>query len=117
MSGDLSRAIARVLFADPAAAKAEAQAREIFAGLQQGKMERSLLTENCNRYFTDQALKESGDSLGPLGVPKEFKQTNKLERGGMTLRVFEVTFPEKKLEVWERIMPDGKVEQYQVVRK
>jgi hypothetical protein len=32
----------------------------------------------------------------------------------MTLRVFELTFPERKLEIWERIMPDGKIEQYQV---
>jgi hypothetical protein len=28
-----------------------------------------------------------------------------------------VTFPNKKLEVWERIMPDGKIEQYQVGTK
>jgi D-alanyl-D-alanine carboxypeptidase len=114
MSGDLAHAIARLLFADTAAARPEEQAREIFAGLQQGKIDRSLLTENCNSYFTDQALKEFGNSLGSLGIPKEFKQTDKLERGGMTLRVFELTFPERKLEIWERIMPDGKIEQYQV---
>jgi D-alanyl-D-alanine carboxypeptidase len=99
MSGDLARAIARVLFADSAAAKPEEHAREIFAGLQQGKIDRSLLTENCNSYFTDQALKEFGDSLGPLGIPRQFKQTDKLQRGGMTLHVFEITFPEKKLEI------------------
>jgi len=117
MSGDLARQIAQLLFSDTAAAKPEQQAREIFAGLQHGKIDRSLLTENCNSYFTDQALKDFGDSLGPLGEPTEFKQTAKTERGGMTFRLFAVTLRDKKLEIWERIMPDGKIEQYQVGAK
>jgi len=28
-----------------------------------------------------------------------------------------VHFPQKTLEVWERIMPDGKIEQYQINAK
>jgi len=117
MSGDLARQIAQLLFSDTAAAKPEQQARQIFAGLQHGKIDRSLLTDNCNSYFTEQALKDFGDSLGPLGEPTEFKQTTKTERGGMTFRLFAVTLPGKKLEIWERIMPDGKIEQYQVGAK
>jgi hypothetical protein len=39
------------------------------------------------------------------------------ERGGMTFRLFEAHFPQKTLEIWERIMPDGKIEQYQVAAK
>jgi hypothetical protein len=39
------------------------------------------------------------------------------ERGGMTFRLFEGRFPQKTLEIWERIMPDGKIEQYQVAAK
>ena len=35
----------------------------------------------------------------------------------MTFRLFEVQFPHKTVEVWERIMPDGKIEQYQVSAK
>lgn len=116
-SGDLAKKIAELLFADAGAAKPQQQAREIFGGLQQGGINRSLLTDNCNSYFTGQALKDFGDSLGPLGAPTEFKQTEKRDRGGMTLRVFEVHFPQKTLEVWERIMPDGKIEQYQVNAK
>jgi len=116
-SGDLARGIATLLFRDPEAARQEEQAKAIFTGLQQGKIDRSLLTDNCNAYFTDQALKDFGDSLGPLGTPTEFTQTSKSERGGMTFRLFEVHFPKKTLEVWERIMPDGKIEQYQVPAK
>ncbi len=59
----------------------------------------------------------SGASLGPLGSPTEFTQTLKQDRGGMTFRLFEVHFPQKTVEVWERIMPDGKIEQYQVGAK
>ncbi len=116
-SGDLATKIATLLFRDPDAARQEEQSKMIFAGLQQGKVDRSLLTDNCNAYFTEQALKDFGDSLGPLGAPTEFTQTAKSDRGGMTFRLFEVGFAHKTLEVWERIMPDGKIEQYQVTAK
>ena len=116
-SQDLAKKIAGVLFADTASAQPEQQAREIFTNLQQGKINRGLLTDNCNSYFTEQALKDFGDSLGPLGTPTEFAQTYKQDRGGMTFRLFEVSFPKKTLEIWERIMPDGKIEQYQVGAK
>jgi hypothetical protein len=47
----------------------------------------------------------------------EFTQTYKQDRGGMTFRLFEVHFPQKTVEVWERIVPDGKIKQYQVSAK
>ena len=116
-SGDLAKKIAALLFRDADAAKQEDQSQAIFAGLQQGKIDRALFTDNCNSYFTEQALKDFGDSLGPLGTPTEFTQESRLERGGMTFRRFEVHFPRKTLEVLEFIMPDGKIEQYQVATK
>jgi CubicO group peptidase (beta-lactamase class C family) len=116
-SGDIARKIAALLFREADAGKQEEQSREIFAALQQGKINRALFTDNCNSYFTDQALKDFGSSLGPLASPTEFTQTYKQDRGGMTFRLFEVHFPKKTLEVWERIMPDGKIEQYQVGAK
>ena len=36
--------------------QSQAQARQILIGLQQGKIDRSLFTENCNAYFDAQAL-------------------------------------------------------------
>jgi hypothetical protein len=116
-SGDLARKIALLLFRDPDAARQEEQAQTIFGGLQQGRIDRGALTDNCNSYFTEQALKDFGDSLGPLGAPTEFTQTAKSDRGGMTFRLFEVHFAKKTLVVLERIMPDGKIEQYQVATK
>ena len=116
-SGDTARKIAALLFREADANKQEDQAQEIFAALQQGKINRTLLTDNCNSYFSEQALEDFAGSLGPLGSPKEFTQTVKQDRGGMTFRLFEVHFPQKTVEVWERIMPDGKIEQYQVGAK
>ena len=116
-SSDIARKIAALLFREADASKQEDQSREIFGALQQGKINRALFTDNCNDYFTEQALKDFASSLGPLGTPTEFTQTHKQDRGGMTFRLFEVHFPKKTLEVWERIMPDGKIEQYQVGAK
>ena len=116
-SSDIAHKISDLLFREADAGKQEDQSREIFASLQQGKIDRALFTENCNSYFTEQALKDFASSLGPLGTPAEFTQTNKQDRGGMTFRLFEVRFPQKTVEVWERIMPDGKIEQYQVGTK
>jgi CubicO group peptidase (beta-lactamase class C family) len=116
-SADIARKIVALLFREADAGKQETQSREIFAALQQGKIDRALFTGNCISYFSEQALKDFASSLGPLGSPTEFTQTYKQDRGGMTFRLFEVHFPKKTVEVWERIMPDGKIEQYQVSAK
>jgi hypothetical protein len=91
-----------------------AQARAIFEGLQQGKIDRSLFTSNANAYFSDVAVKDFASSLGPLGKPQEFVQQAQSLRGGMTLRRYRVKFDKKTLRVWTFTMPDGKLEQYMV---
>jgi D-alanyl-D-alanine carboxypeptidase len=116
-SQDIAHDIAALLFREDDANKQEEQSREIFGALQQGKISRALFTDNCNSYFTEQAVKDFASSLGPLGSPTDFTQTYKQDRGGMIFRLFEVHFPQKVIEVWERIMPDGKIEQYQVNAK
>ncbi|HXA06871.1 MAG TPA: serine hydrolase domain-containing protein, partial [Bryobacteraceae bacterium] len=116
-SSDIARKLADLLFREADAGKQEDQSREIFAALQHGKINRGLFTDNCNGYLSEQALQDFASSLGPLGSPTEFTQTYKQDRGGMTFRLFEVHFPKKTVEVWERIMPDGKIEQYQVSAK
>ena len=96
---------------------AKEQAREIFAGLQQGKIDRSLFTPNCNAYFDTQALGDFKASLAALGEPSSFKQTADELRGGMTFRSFAVEFANspQKLRVTTYTMPDGKLEQYLVI--
>ncbi len=115
-SGAIARQIAQLLFAtdDALTQSTTARARTIFASLQQGVIDRSLLTSNASAYFSDQALKDFASSLGPLGTPIGFVQTGTQKRGGMILRVYRATFPNRALRVWTYEMPDGKLEQYQV---
>ena len=114
-SGVLAGKIADLLFARGGAAAAEARARQIFEALQKGQLDRSQFTSNANSYFTEQAIGDFAASLGPLGAPKEVTQSRSSERGGMTFRLFDVKFAGRKLAIWERDMPDGKIEQYQVM--
>jgi D-alanyl-D-alanine carboxypeptidase len=99
----------------PAPTKAEAQALAIFHGLADGHIDRKLFTSYCNAYFNQQTVEDFADSLKPLGPPLSFKETKEEARGGMTFRVFTVTFPERELKVTTYEMPDGKLEQYLVM--
>jgi D-alanyl-D-alanine carboxypeptidase len=115
-AGDIARGIAPLLLVtdDPAAPQKQEQARKIFEGLQQGKIDRSLFTGNANFYFSEQALKDMASSLGPLGAVQQFVQVHQGLRGGMTLRVYRVKLSQKTLRAWTYEMPDGKLEQYQI---
>ncbi len=112
----IARNLAPLLFAvdDPETNLKLDQTQKIFAGLQQGTIDRSLFTDNANSYFSEQAVKDFAIGLAPLGTPQEFTQTRQRHRGGMLLRVYRVKFAEKTLQVWTYEMPDGKLEQYQV---
>ena len=111
----IAERLAPILFESrDAVAASEKRAREILAGLQAGKIDRSLFTANASSYFTEEAVRDFAGSLSPLGAPTQLKQSRQNDRGGMTFRLFKVTFPKKSVEVWERDMPDGKIEQFQV---
>jgi CubicO group peptidase (beta-lactamase class C family) len=115
-AGTIAKQIAPLLFAaqpeDPGKTQ---RARQIFEGLQQGKLDRSLFTENANAYFTAEAIQDFASSLGPLGTPASFVQTAQGDRGGMTFHLYTVKFPQKSLQIWLRDLPDGKIEQYQIM--
>lgn len=115
-AGPIAAGIAPLLFAanDPATPAKLEQAKKIFADLQQGKIDRSLFTENANGYFSEQALTDFASGLGPLGAPQSFTQTSQGLRGGMILRIYSVRFAQKTLRAWTYEMPDGKLEQYQI---
>ena len=115
-SGAIAGGIGQLLFAttDPATPAKLEQAKKIFADLQQGKIDRSLFTDNANFYFNEEALKDFQAGLGPLGTPQSFTQASQGLRGGMTLRVYIIRFPQRVLRAWTYEMPDGKLEQYQI---
>jgi D-alanyl-D-alanine carboxypeptidase len=93
-------------------APAEQQALDIYRGLQQGKIDRTLLAPNLNDYFTSEALADFQASLGPLGEPLSLQQTGDELRGGMTFRAFTITYPDRRLRLTTYTYPDGKLEQY-----
>jgi CubicO group peptidase (beta-lactamase class C family) len=90
----------------------EQQVLEIYRGLQQGRIDRALLAPNLSGYFTPQALADFQSSLAPLGEPISLSQTRSELRGGMTFRVFTITYPDRRLELSTYTYPDGKLEQY-----
>ncbi len=119
----IARQIAPLVLGTPASASVHqadlplAQAKTIFTDLQEGKLDRSLFTSNCNAYFSEQAIGDFASSLKPLGLPTSFVQAAEELRGGMAFQVFRVGFsdPNKKLVVTTYTMPDGKLEQYLVL--
>ncbi len=115
--GEIATKVAALLFASDNVAAREARAREVLIALQSGRIDRSLFTENANSYFSETALADLASSLGPLGPPLEVEQQRQSDRGGMTYRNIEVRFASKTLEIWERDMPDGKIEQFQIMQK
>jgi D-alanyl-D-alanine carboxypeptidase len=97
---------------DPQAAQQLDQARRIFSGLQEGKIDRALLNPDADAYFTPQVLSDAAASLGPLGAPASFKQTSVELRGGMTYRHFQIGFKDKSLHLSTFTTADGKLAQY-----
>ena len=115
-SGDIAHGIVPLLFekTDPATPEKLAQAQKIFEGLQHGVVDRALFSDNANSYFSDQALQDFATGLAPLGTPKEFVQVRQGLRGGMTLRVYRISFAKQTLRAWTYELPNGKLEQYQI---
>ena len=97
---------------DPQAAPALDRTRRLFTSLQNGKLDRSLLTEEANAYFTPAAIADYAASLKPLGTPTSFTQSRWGLRGGMTSRSFTIRAGNKSLRLSTFFMPDGKIAQY-----
>jgi CubicO group peptidase (beta-lactamase class C family) len=114
----IASAIGDILTGAAEETPAEVQALDIFTGLQAGRIDRSLFTGYCNAYFTQEAINDFASSLAPLGKPVSLKQAHEELRGGMTFRVFRVTFAAGSqpgdLAITTYTMPDGKIEQYLV---
>jgi CubicO group peptidase (beta-lactamase class C family) len=97
---------------DPDAAGALQQARRIFDGLLEGRIDRGLLTSNADAFFTGQVLEDAAASLKAQGPLVSLQQTSVELRGGMTYRHFEIKFKEKTLHLSTLTVPGGKLEQY-----
>ncbi len=103
----------------PAAADTFApKLKVILPGLQQGKIDRSLFTADCNAYFNQDALHDFASSLAPLGAVATVTQIRTALRGGMRFGLYRVVFTKgASIMVSIYLEPDGKIEQLLVVGK
>jgi CubicO group peptidase (beta-lactamase class C family) len=122
-AGSIARAIALLLVPPQAApartstdsAAAEAQARQTLTDFQQGKIDRSRFTANCNFYFGQTAIRDYQTSLAPLGTIQTVMQTSSSPRGGMIFRAFDVVFANgTKARLTTYTTSDGRIEQFLV---
>ena len=102
---------------DAEAAAAAAKARLVYDQLRAGTLDRSLLTDNANYYFTDQALADYRSSLAPLGEPQAFEPAGKPSpRGGFMIQRYTLKFPGRTLSLstFYEPGPNGRIEQFLV---
>ena len=94
-----------------------ARARKVFDALRAGTLDRSMLTQDANYYFTPTALGDYKASLSKLGEPTSFALTGgpKL-RGGFVYRGYRVTYPGRTLSISTYAEPGdgGRYEQFLV---
>ena len=118
--GQIADKIARILFPDGADEDEMAlkTARRLYDGLIKGEIDRSVLSKSADDYFSPQTLADYAESLAPLGEPKEFVQTGKSLRGGMTIRTYRIKAKNKDvtLELTTMIRTDGRIDQYIIAR-
>ena len=116
LPGSITRQIGPLLLVekqDPQAAQQLEQARRLFSQLQEGKIDRSVLTSDADFYFTPQVLADAAASLKPLGLPHSFTQASFGLRGGMTFRRFDIKFDTgKSLALTTFSTADGRFAQY-----
>ena len=114
----IQKAIAALLLPPVAAAShvdPAAQVKTILSELQQGKIDRSLFTPDCNFYFSQEAISDFKSSLAPLGNVTSVTQSKEELRGGMTFRSFDVAFSNgKTVSLSTYTTTDGKLEQFLV---
>ena len=95
-----------------------AAAHKLFDQLRTGTLDRKLLTDNANYYFTPTALGDYKASLAPLGAPKSFEMVRKPRlRGGFVNRNYKVTYATKTLNIITYSEPaaPGRFEQFLVM--
>lgn len=110
-AGEIAQLAAPLVAGYPLSAP-EQQALDIYHGLQQGRIDRTLLSPNLSDYFTSETIADFQSSLAPLGEPLSLRQTGSELRGGMTFRTFDIDYPDRSLELTTYTYPDGKLEQY-----
>jgi hypothetical protein len=67
--------------------------------------------------LTATVLADLKSSLSPLGPPRLIMLEHETRRGGMTTRRWKILCPGARLEATERSHPDGKFDEFMIVKK
>jgi D-alanyl-D-alanine carboxypeptidase len=86
--------------------------KEIFAGLQQGKVNRQKFSQEFNHFLTDEKIAAAALRLQKFGAPKKIDTLSTNERGGMEVTTSRLTFLKGELRTLMYRQPDGTVEQF-----
>ena len=90
----------------------------VISALEQGRIDRSLFTDDCNAYFDKDALNDFESSLAPFGSVAEVTRTRSALRGGMHFGLYRIVFANgTAIRVSVYLEPAGKIEQLLVVGK
>ncbi len=98
--------------ADPAML---ARAKDWFAQLQSGKVDRSELAMTANAALTDAKIATVSQAIGGLGSPASFVQTSAGQQGNISYAIYVLTFGNgTKLNFFFAVDSQGKVEGLQI---
>jgi D-alanyl-D-alanine carboxypeptidase len=107
----------RLAFLVLAPTPAEQRVKTVFDALQRGALDRSLFTDIGNAYLTDAVLSELQSSLAPLGPMRLLELQQESKRGGLINRRWKALCAQARLEIVERGVPGGKLEQFFVSKR
>lgn len=112
----ITREVAAILFAPGNAetTRKDDLVRGTLEELAQGRITRSLFTQNANDYFTTACLEDLKTSLAPLGKLKVLNRQSEQLRGGMTHLSYRARFEHDTVALNIYQMPDGKFEQFMI---
>ncbi len=114
---DIAKIVLPAASRDSTVATQAARARQVYDQLVAGKLDRSLLTDNANYYFTPQAIADYHSSLAPLGTPTSFEPDGKpVLRGGFVIQGYTIKFPDQTLDLstFYELGANGRIEQFLV---
>jgi len=117
----IAKGISDIVLPAPQASVEDAAAldrtRRVYAQLQAGNLDRTLLTEDAAYYFTLATISDYRTSLSPLGTPAKIEQVGRTRlRGGFVNRSYRVSYPSRSLRISTYAEPGtgGKIEQFLV---
>ena len=117
----ISRGLAEIVLPpvapDTVATAQATRIRTVYGQLRSGALDRRLLTENANYYFSQTVTADFQSSLAPLGAPTSIEpQGSSSLRGGFVIQNYSVKYPDRTLDLSVFMEPgaNGRVEQFLV---